>query len=199
MQKIVEARSAVNPNYNQKIRYTTDGAAPTAQSHRYAAPLEFPADGRTTLRAATFAPDGFELAKPRSQVIDSAALLTRDGSQLATCSGQPPMRLAGHRPAHGRAPVYAADVGNMCWLWKDAPLAGIRQIRVTVGRIPWRFGDDSAGATVRPVASAAGELQVHTGSCKGPLLATLPMARAAATKFQTTLAANVSTKEAGNR
>src|SRR5690348_6300925 len=73
------------------------------------------------------------------------------------------------------------------------------KIRVTVGRIPWRFGDDSAGATVRPVASAAGELQVHTGSCKGPLLATLPLARAAATKFQTTLAANVSTKEAGNR
>jgi hexosaminidase len=181
------------------IRYTTDGSAPAVRSPRYAAPLEFPADARTTLRAATFAPDGFELSAPRSQVIDSAALLTRDGSQLATCSGNPPMRLAGHRPGHAPPPVYAADVGNMCWLWKDAPLAGVRQIRVTVGRIPWRFGDDSAGATVRPAASAAGELQVRADSCKGPLLATLPLARAAATKYQTTLTANVaSAGDAGN-
>lgn len=182
------------------IRYTTDGSVPTAQSHRYAAPLEFPVDARTTLRAATFAPTGFELAKPRSQVIDSAALLTRDGSQLATCSGQQPMRLAGNRPAHGRPPVYAVDVGNMCWLWKDAPLGEIRQISVNVGRVPWRFGDDSAGAVVRPAASAAGELQVHADSCKGSMLATLPLARAAATKFQTTLKADVATgSHGGNR
>ena len=182
-----------------QIRYTTDGSAPTTRSSRYAAPLEFAVDGHTTVRAATFAPDGFELAKPRSQVIDSAALLTRDGGQLATCSGNAPMRLAGHRPVDGTPPVYAADVGNMCWLWKDAPLAGAREIRVAVGRIPWRFGDDSAGATVRPAASAAGELQVHADSCTGPLLATLPLARAAATKYQTRLTAQMATAgDAGN-
>ncbi|MGH8214480.1 MAG: chitobiase/beta-hexosaminidase C-terminal domain-containing protein, partial [Rhodanobacteraceae bacterium] len=183
-----------------QIRYTTDGSAPTARSRRYAAPLEFPADARTTLRAATFASEGFELAKPRSQIIDSAALLTRDGSQLATCSGQQAMRLAGNRPAHGRPPVYAVDVGNMCWLWKDAPLDGIRQVSVIVGRVAWRFGDESAGAVVRPAASAAGELQAHVDSCQGPLLATLPLARAAAAKFQTTLTGDiVSAIHDGNR
>jgi hexosaminidase len=169
------------------IRYTTDGSAPTTESRRYVAPLEFPADGRTRLRAATFAPDGFALSKPRSRVVDSAALLTRDGSQLATCSGHQAMRLAGNRPAQGTMPVYAVDVGNMCWLWQGAPLAGIRQISVTVGRVAWRFGDDAAGAVVRPAASAVGELEVHGGSCEGPLLATLPLARAAAAKDQTTL------------
>lgn len=181
------------------IRYTTDGSAPTTRSARYAAPLEFPGDAKATLRAATFAPDGFELAEPRSQVVDSAALLTRDGSQLATCSGQQPMRLAGSRPAHGRSPVYAVDVGNMCWQWKNAPLDGLRQISVTVGRVPWRFGDESAGAVVRPAASAAGEFQVHADSCQGPLLAALPLAPAAAAKFQTTLTAGVSKRLAGNR
>jgi hexosaminidase len=173
------------------IHYTTDGSPPTAASRRYAAPLEFSLGAGTTVRAATFAPDGFELSAPRSHVIGSTALLIRDGSQLATCSGRPPMRLAGYRPAHGAAPVYAVDVGNMCWLWKDAPLHGIRQIRVTVGRIAWRFGDDSDGAVVRPAASAAGELQVHGDSCQGTLLATLPLAPAAATKYQTTLGAEV--------
>ncbi|HJP97753.1 MAG TPA: family 20 glycosylhydrolase [Rhodanobacteraceae bacterium] len=181
------------------IRYTTNGSAPTAGSARYAAPLEFPADARTMLRAATFAPDGFELSEPRSQVVDLVALLTRDGAQLATCSGNPPMRLAGHRPAHGRPPVYAVDVGNMCWLWKDAPLDGVRQISMTVGRIPWRFGDDSAGATARPARSTAGEFEVHADSCKGPLLATLPLARAAAAQYQTTLTAHMaSAGAAGN-
>jgi hexosaminidase len=181
------------------IRYTTDGSAPTVESRRYVAPLEFPADGSTRLRAAAFAPDGFELSKPRSQVVDSAALLARDGSQLATCSDHQPMRLAGNRPAHGPVPVYAVDVGNMCWLWKNAPLAGIRRIGVTVGRVAWRFGDDAARAVVRPPATAAGELEVHGGSCQGPLLATLPLARAAAAKDQTTLTTRMdSAGDAGN-
>jgi hexosaminidase len=181
------------------IRYTADGSAPTVESRRYVAPLEFPADGSTRLRAAAFAPDGFELSKPRSQVVDSAALLARDGSQLATCSDHQPMRLAGNRPAHGPVPVYAVDVGNMCWLWKNAPLAGIRRIGVTVGRVAWRFGDDAARAVVRPPATAAGELEVHGGSCQGPLLATLPLARAAAAKDQTTLTTRMdSAGDAGN-
>ena len=161
-----------------EIRYTADGSAPTSASTQYVRPLEFPARGKVSLRAATFAPGGADLAAPRTQVLDAATLLSRDGSELASCSSQPGMRVDGNQPAQGPRPVYKVDAGNMCWLWRRAPLAGVERVIVTVGRVAWRFGDEAKGAVVRPMASAAGEFEIHTDSCTGPLLATLPLASA---------------------
>jgi hexosaminidase len=175
------------------IRYTMDGSAPTSTSTPYARPLEFSAHGKVSLRAATFAPDGFELAAPRTQVVDGATLLSRDGSQLASCSGQPGMRLGGARPAQGSRPIYDVDVGNMCWLWRHAPLENVTRVTLTVERLAWRFGDEAKDAVVRRKATAAGELELHADSCTGPLLATLPLAPAARARGQTTLNAKIST------
>ena len=174
------------------IRYTVDGSAPTSTSARYVRPLEFSAHDRVILRAAAFAPDGFELAAPRTQVLGAAALLSRDGSQLAACSGQPEMRVAGSRPARGPRPVYELDIGDMCWSWSGAPLANIKRVTLTVGRVTWRFGDEASAAVVRRKASAAGEFELHADSCAGPLLATLPLAPAARAPGQTELNASVS-------
>jgi hexosaminidase len=175
-----------------QIRYTTDGSAPTSASAEYVRSLEFSARGKVTLRAATFTPDGFELAVPRTQVLDAAALLSRDSSQLATCSGQPGMRVGDGRPAQGPTPVYQMDIGNMCWLWPRAPLEGVRRVTLTIARVAWRFGDEAAGATVRPKVSPAGEFELHANSCTGPLLATLPLEPAASAQGQTELNAEVS-------
>ena len=177
------------------IHYTADGGAPTNASTRYTRPLSFPADKATTLRAATFASDGFELAAPRTQVIDAAALLTRNSDQLGTC-GKPQivLRLEDDRPLDGPRPVYRVDIANMCWLWKDAPLDGVKHIALTVGNLPWNFAlwkDDSSVVT-RSKQTAAGEFQIRKDSCDGPLLATLPLAQAAQTQLQTTLTANIS-------
>ena len=68
-----------------EIRYTTDGSAPASTSAQYVRPLEFFVQGNVTLRAATFDPGGFDLAAPRTQVLDASALLSRDGSELASC------------------------------------------------------------------------------------------------------------------
>ena len=182
------------------IRYTTDGSTPDAESPRYVAPLAFSADARSILRAATFTPDGFELSAPRAQAIDAAALSTRDGSQLETCSGQAPMRLATRLPASDARPVYAADVGNMCWLWKDAPLDGVGRVSLTVARLVWQFGDERASATVRPATSAAGEFEIHVDDCKGAVLATLPLARAAVAGGRATLTTSIpAQRDAGAR
>lgn len=175
-----------------KIRYTKDGSVPTSTSAEYVHALEFSAQHKVTLRAATFMPDGFELAAPRIQVVDASTPLTRDSSQLASCTNQPGMRLGGERPAHGPRPVYQMDVGDMCWLWPRAPLEGVQRVTLTVGRVAWRFGDEATGAIVRPRVSAAGEFEIHTDSCTGPLLATLPLA-AAAGSGQTRLEAKIST------
>lgn len=167
------------------IRYTTDGSAPTPASTAYAGPLTFSATRPTTLRAATFAADGFELAAPRTRQLGADSLSSRDGSALESCSRQPGMRLGGRGTTRNAQPVYRADVGDMCWLWPHAPLAGARRVDMTVERLPWRFGDEARDAVVRPAASAAGaagaagEIVIHADSCTGPLLASLPLAAAA--------------------
>jgi hexosaminidase len=174
------------------IRYTTDGSAPTATSAPYVRPLEFAAQKKVTLRAATFAPNGFRLAAARAQVLDDSTLLSRDGNELASCSNQPGSRLGGNRPPHGPRPVYKADIGNMCWTWPRAPLGGMKRISLTVGRVAWRFGDEAKDAVVRPRISAAGEFEIHAGSCSGPLLATLPLAPAVPATGETQLNARIS-------
>jgi len=176
------------------IRYTTDGTAPGTGSTAYGEPLKFPADRSITLRAATFTADGFELAAPRKQVVDAAALLTRNSDQLDAC-GKPliVLRLEDDRPLDGPRPVYRLDIANMCWQWKDAPLDGARRIALTVGNLPWRFQlwTDDSSVVIRPKQTPAGEFQVHLDSCDGPLLATLPLAKAAQTKLQTALTADI--------
>jgi len=176
-----------------EIRYTTDGSAPASTSAQYVRPLQLSAQGNVTLRAATFEPGGFELASPRAQVLDDSALLSRDGTELASCSNRPAMRLDGSQRAQGPRPVYKVGAGDMCWLWHRAPLQGIEHVTLTVGRVAWRFGDDAEEAVVRPKDSAAGEFEIHADSCTGPLLARLPLAPAVRGDGQNELNATVST------
>ena len=176
-----------------ELRYTTDGSAPSSTSTQYVRPLEFPAQGNVTLRAATFDSGGFDLAAPRSQVLDASTLLSRDGSALASCANQPGMRVSGAQPAQGPRPIYKIEAGDMCWLWRGAPLAGIEHVALTVGRVAWRFGDEAKGAVVRPKASTAGEFEIRADSCTGPVLASLPLAPALPGDGQSELTAAVST------
>jgi hexosaminidase len=178
-----------------EIRYTTDGSTPTSTSTQYVRPLEFSTQGKETLRAATFEPGGFDLAAPRTRVLDASTLLSHDGSDLASCSNEPGMRLDGSLPAQGLRPVYKADVGNMCWLWRRASLEGIERVTLTVERVAWRFGDEARGAVVRPKASVAGEFEIHADSCAGPLLARLPLAPSLRADGQNELNARVSTSK----
>jgi hexosaminidase len=171
------------------IRYTTDGSDPYNQSASYAGPLTLPPN--TTLRAATFAPDGFELAAPRTQTLAETTLLGRDGSALATCSRQPASRLDSVTATQGQRPVYAVDIGNMCWLWRQAPLDGAKHVAITVERITWRFGDEAKDAVVRAKSDIDGEFEIHADACTGPLLARLPLASAVHAKGQIHLEAKV--------
>jgi hexosaminidase len=175
-----------------EIRYTTDGSAPASTSAQYVRLLEFSAQGHVTLRAATFAPGGFELAAPRTQVLDTSALLSRDGSELASCSDRPAVRVDGKQRAQGPRPVYKMAAGDMCWLWHRAPLQDSEHVTLTVGRVAWRFGDDAEGAVVRPKASTEGEFEIHADSCTGPLLARLPLAPAVRGNGQNELKSTIS-------
>jgi hexosaminidase len=175
------------------LRYTTDGSAPSSKSTQYTHPLEFSSEGKVTLRAATFAPDGFGLAATRMQVLNASTLLSRGSSELASCTKQDALRLDGKQPAQGATPVYKVTVGDMCWLWHGAPLEGSEEVNLTVERLAWRFGDEAKDAVVRPKASSAGEFEIHADSCKGSLLARLPLGPAMQVAGQNQLHAKVST------
>jgi len=91
--------------------------------------------------------------------------------------------------------VYKATIGDMCWQWRRAPLEGVQHVNLTIERIAWRFGDEAKEAVVRPKASPAGEFEIHADSCKGPLLARLPLAPAVQGAGQNQLNATVSTSK----
>jgi hexosaminidase len=171
------------------LRYTTDGSAPSAQSTPYTQP--FTLTGKATVRAATFAADGFELAAARTQALNETTLLSRDSSALTACSKQPPTRMEGKPSAQGQTPVYAIDIGNACWLWPQAPLDGVKHVAITVERITWRFGDEAKDAVVRHASDADGELEIHADTCNGPLLARMPLQNAVRTSGQSRLETNV--------
>jgi hexosaminidase len=181
-----------------EIRFTTDGSAPTSKSTRYVRPLEFSARSTVTLRAATFSPDGFDLATSRTEILDASTALSRDGSALASCSNQAGMRLDGKQVSEGPRPVYTLNVGDMCWLWHAAPIEGVKHVTLTVGRVAWRFSDEASGAVVRPKGSAAGEFEIHADSCAGPLLTRLPLAPALPGDGESELNAAVSTSQLNN-
>ena len=183
--------------FGSSLHYTTDGSEPTAASAKYAQALELPAHDMVTLRAATFAPDGFALSAPRTQIVDDAALLSRDGNELAPCSDHAEaMRLGGRRPPQGPRPTYKVDLGSMCWQWPRVPLAGIKRVAIGVDRVAWQFADDASNAAVHAKAGAAGELEIHVDGCKGPLLATVPLTAAASAIGPTELTADVATPAA---
>ncbi len=182
-----------NQSGQGRIRYTTDGSTPTAQSSLYKQPLELPAAAATTLRAATFTDGGLQLAAPRARHVSSAALLTRHSDQLATCSHKAPLRLEDDRPLDGPRPVYLVDIMDTCWLWKEAPLDGIHTLALVVGNLPWNYELASAtdGVVARPEATPHGEIEVRLDTCQGRRLARLPLAEAAQSDGQTTLTATL--------
>lgn len=172
------------------IRYTTDGTEPAATSATYTQPLTLPAG--TALRAATFAADGSVLAAARSTLLDEATLWSRDGTALETCSGEPPSRLQGARPARGPSSVYAVEIGNACWMWPAVDVQGAARITVTAEKLSWRYGDEARGAVVRDGHAADDAIEIHANRCDGPRLATLPLGHTKPSGGQVHLETNLS-------
>jgi len=159
------------------LRYTTDGSKPGADSPIYAGP--FTVTLPDTVRAATFAPDGSELAAPRTRVFDRAALLTRRNGQFKACKGGnlglrvPLLPDLGARDT----PVYDVDLFHACWVYPQAPLDTVTGIEVRLARLARNYGlaHDQAKVVAYPARTAHGELDVHEDHCDGPLLASLPL------------------------
>jgi hexosaminidase len=178
-----------------EMRYTTDGSAVTAKSPVYAAPFQLKLPG--TLRASAFldgrAVPGAAVARP----IDARTVRRRGDEDLKTCTNKVVLALEDDYPATGKRAIFLTDLFNPCWLYEAAPVGGAKQIAIEVGQIPFNFqiGNDINHIKFAPPATPAGEFEVRAGTCQGPRIAILPLARAVGNPGITRLVAPIEPRQ----
>ncbi|SFK40357.1 hexosaminidase [Rhodanobacter glycinis] len=158
------------------LRYTVDGRAPTLASPLYRAP--FTAKLPLTVHAATFAPDGSELAAPRERIIDRTHLLSRIGNTMPNCPGSDfRLRVQTMPDATSTQPVYGINVFDSCQMFPSTRMDGVTAIHVDGVRLERNFAlaHDQKLVVSRPHTTPFGELVVHADSCKGAVLASMPL------------------------
>ena len=108
---------------------------------------------------------------------------SRTASQMELCGNAIPLRLEDDGPTHGKRLIHWVDIMHPCWIWRAAPLDGVRRLTAQVGRLPFNFsiGDDIKNVTFDPPRTPAGELNVRRDGCDGPIIATVPLAAATRT------------------
>ena len=123
------------------------------------------------------------LGTPKRWVIEPGLLRTGAASDLELCSNAIPLRLEDDGPTAGVRKVHWVDIMHPCWIWRGAALDGARRMVAEVGRLPFNFaiGDDIHKISFEPPATPGGELRVRRDSCDGPVIATIPLARAMTT------------------
>ena len=172
------------------IRYTTDGTDVTAESVRYAKSLQLSAE--TELRAATFLGVRQMSSEIRSHV--GRAARHRASQELKLCSEHLVLSLEDDAPIGGDRSVFLIDVMNPCWIWEEADLSAVTQIKVAVGQVPFNFqiGSDRDKIRLAEPTTAAGELEMRAGGCEGDLVAVVPLQDAAGNNAVTVLATELS-------
>jgi hexosaminidase len=92
--------------------------------------------------------------------------------------------------------VHWVDIMHPCWIWRGAPLDGVRRIVAEVGRLPFNFavGNDINTIKFEPPATSAGELHVRRDGCDGPIIAVVPLEPATRTSGHTTVSAATETQ-----
>ena len=158
------------------IHYTVDGSAPDLHSSIYHAPIsvKLPA----TVRAATFADNGIQLAAVRTRVLDETNLRTRLGVSLPNCPGSDfRLRVQPLPDASSMAPVYGINVFDTCQQYPGAHMDGITHIHADVVRLErnYALAHDARLVVSRPHHTAFGEFVVHADRCDGPVLASIPL------------------------
>ena len=108
-----------------EVRFTTNGAAPTAGSSLYATPI--PISSPTRLRAATFV-DGRSISPELDRRIDPAGPVRRQSQELTLCTNKVALNLDGQYPAQQDQP-YLVDIMNPCWIWPQADVARFGELR----------------------------------------------------------------------
>ncbi|WP_243410585.1 family 20 glycosylhydrolase [Caulobacter radicis] len=163
-----------------QVRYTVDGAEPTATSPAYGDTLSLKAG--TVLKARSFL-DGQPLGRTRAWTATQWSAETRVSRQLELCGNAIPLLFEDDAPESGRdgeRAIFATDVMQPCWVWKGADLSKGLKLTARVGQTPWNFqiGKAKDQIVVRKPATPDGELEVRVGGCEGERIAAIPLGKA---------------------
>jgi hexosaminidase len=159
-----------------EVHYTLDGRVPDRHTPVYQVPFEVKLP--VTVRAATFASDGSELAVSRQRVLDRASLLSLSGNEMPNCPGSDfRLRVQPMPDSISLAPVYSINVFNACQLYPATSMDGIARIHVDAVRLErnYALAHDAKLVVSHPHDMPFGELVIHQDQCTGPVLATLPL------------------------
>jgi hexosaminidase len=171
------AQIALSNQSGLELRYTLDGTTPTNKSPLYRSPLmlAFP----TRLRAASFYGDR-PMPGALDELVDAQSVRRHSDEELRTCTDKVRLALEDDFSTGDKRAVFVTDIFNPCWMYEKAPLAGARQIAISVGQVPFNFqvGKDIEQIHFRSPATLAGEFEVRAGSCDGERVAVLPLAPA---------------------
>jgi hexosaminidase len=85
--------------------------------------------------------------------------------------------------------LFALDIMNPCWIYKDADLSRGARLTAAVGQLPFNFeiGADAQKIRVGDARTAQGELEVRVDRCDGPAEVTQPLPPMPAGKLVNTL------------
>ncbi len=168
------------------IRYMLDGSEPTPDSPRYSSPLTVAVPSQVRSRAFL---DDVALARERSLQLDSSIAQRRYSRELTLCGAAIPLMLEDDAPIAGARAVFAVDIQNPCWIFKNADLSRATALEARVGQVPFNFqiGEAKNQILFPKPQTASGELEVRLGGCDGELLAHLPLETATTATGVTTL------------
>ena len=158
------------------LRYTTDGSVPGPDSPVYTQPFDVALPA--TVSATSFAADGRQLARVRTQRFDARTLASIDGSGFQGCpTGGLGVRVPLLPDATAPAPVYDVDVISSCWKLPHVALDGVASVTIDGAWLARNYGlaHDASKVVARAARTPAGELELHLDRCDGPLVATLPL------------------------
>jgi hexosaminidase len=178
--------SLANQSAFGSIHYMTDGGGPTAQSPAYSTPLLLPVGA--VVSAATFIGD-----EPVSSVwrrkLDAATLSRRSSQELDLCSEGIPLLLEPSAAGSAQRPIFALDIMNPCWIYRNVDLTRGARLVAAVGQVPFNFeiGADVKKIRVGDASTAEGELEVRVDGCEARAAVTLPLAPIPAHAMETTL------------
>ncbi|MEJ1966832.1 MAG: family 20 glycosylhydrolase [Gammaproteobacteria bacterium] len=154
-----------NQTKSGEIRYTTDGRDPTASSSSYSSPLRLSVGAE--LRAATFM-GGERMSDVWSHRLDSAFLAGRSSRELDLCSDGISLLLEPDAFGSGARPLFAIDIMNPCWIYRDVDLTRGARLVATAGQLPFNFeiGADAQKIQVGDSRTTHGELEVRIDGCE---------------------------------
>jgi hexosaminidase len=163
---------------DSSIHYTLDGHEPSAESARYAAPLQLAAGA--DIRAATFL-GSQQASRTWNSRLDAHTGARRSSHELELCSNGVGLLLEpGGEGSSDHRPL-ALDIMNPCWIYRDVDLAKGPQVLAAVAALPFNYelGLDTAKIRVGDNRTPEGELEVHVDGCDTATFSVLPLAAAA--------------------